>query len=164
MALNLSCCDVVTVGKRWFLTMVDTTSVKILHVLRAPVGGLFRHVVDLAQGQAVRGHRVGIIAAQTDNPQADSKFGALAGQLALGVSRLPMQRQVGFGDAAAVRHVAKAIAATAPDVVHGHGAKGGAFARLAPTSGIRVYTPHGGSLHYGRWTPQGISTAPSSGF
>ena len=50
----------------------------------------------------------------------------------------------------------KAIVATAPDVVHGHGAKGGAFARLAPTSGIRVYTPHGGSLHYGRWTPQGM--------
>ena len=34
----------------------------ILHVLRAPVGGLFRHVVDLARGQAERGHRVGLIA------------------------------------------------------------------------------------------------------
>ena len=30
----------------------------ILHVLRAPVGGLFRHVVDLARGQIARGHRV----------------------------------------------------------------------------------------------------------
>ena len=34
----------------------------ILHVLRAPVGGLFRHVVDLARGQTERGHRVGLIA------------------------------------------------------------------------------------------------------
>ena len=34
----------------------------ILHVLRAPVGGLFRHVTDLARGQAARGHRVGLIA------------------------------------------------------------------------------------------------------
>ncbi len=132
-------------------------SLKILHVLGAPVGGLFRHVLDLAQGQAERGHRVGIVAAQTapDTP-ADAKLGAIAADLALGVSRIPMQRQVGLSDAAAVRHVARTIAATEPDVVHGHGAKGGAYARLARSSGIRVYTPHGGSLHYGRWTPQGL--------
>jgi len=38
----------------------------------------------------------------------------------------------------------------APDVLHGHGAKGAALARLtlsAPQA-IRVYTPHGGSLVY----------------
>jgi glycosyltransferase involved in cell wall biosynthesis len=37
-----------------------------------------------------------------------------------------------------------------PDVLHGHGAKAGAFIRLKPRSKdtIRVYTPHGGSLHY----------------
>jgi hypothetical protein len=37
-------------------------SLNILHVMRAPVGGLFRHVIDLARGQAARGHRVGLIA------------------------------------------------------------------------------------------------------
>jgi len=42
-------------------------------------------------------------------------------------------------------------------VVHGHGAKGGAYARLtAPADAIRVYTPHGGSLHYGWHTPAGL--------
>jgi glycosyltransferase involved in cell wall biosynthesis len=132
-------------------------SIKILHVLRAPVGGLFRHVLDLAQGQAQRGHNVGIVVAATEpGSVADAKLDALAGQLSLGVNRIPMQRQVGLGDAAAVRHVSGVIAATLPDVVHGHGAKGGAYARLARSSGIRVYTPHGGSLHYGRWTPQGM--------
>ena len=37
-----------------------------------------------------------------------------------------------------------------PDVLHGHGAKAGAFIRMKPRSKstIRVYTPHGGSLHY----------------
>lgn len=37
-----------------------------------------------------------------------------------------------------------------PDVVHGHGAKAGAFIRMRGRSKrfIRVYTPHGGSLHY----------------
>jgi hypothetical protein len=37
----------------------------IVHVLRAPLGGLFRHVVDLAEGQAARGHRVGLIVDST---------------------------------------------------------------------------------------------------
>src|SRR5687767_13023720 len=130
---------------------------KILHVLRAPVGGLFRHVLDLAQGQAARGHRVGILAASGGGPVADGKLMELADRLSLGVTRIPMQRQPGIGDAAAVRHVARSIAAAMPDVVHGHGAKGGAYARLASAGrAIRAYTPHGGSLHYGRRTPQGI--------
>ena len=53
--------------------------------------------------------------------------------------------------------MAAAIARLAPDVVHGHGAKGAAYARLAavPRNAIRVYTPHGGSLHYRPLTPQG---------
>jgi glycosyltransferase involved in cell wall biosynthesis len=42
-------------------------------------------------------------------------------------------------------------------VLHGHGAKGGAFVRLNPArSAIRVYTPHGGSLHYGPHTLRGM--------
>ena len=35
---------------------------RILHAVRAPVGGIFRHILDLANGQADRGHEVGIIA------------------------------------------------------------------------------------------------------
>src|SRR5205809_1861815 len=37
-----------------------------------------------------------------------------------------------------------------PDVLHGHGAKAGAFIRMkvAAPGTITVYTPHGGSLHY----------------
>ena len=34
-------------------------SQRILHVFRAPVGGLFRHVVDLARLQAAAGHGSG---------------------------------------------------------------------------------------------------------
>jgi glycosyltransferase involved in cell wall biosynthesis len=137
--------------------MTDNASMKILHVLRAPVGGLFRHVLDLAQGQAGRGHRVGIVCAEVPpGSLADTRLKALAGQLALGVSQIPMRRQVGLGDASAVRHVTRVAARVQPDVLHGHGAKGGAFARLASAVAARVYTPHGGSLHYPRWSPQGV--------
>jgi glycosyltransferase involved in cell wall biosynthesis len=43
-------------------------------------------------------------------------------------------------------------------VLHGHGAKAGAFVRILPRDpeSIRVYTPHGGSLHYPPSTAKGM--------
>ena len=52
------------------VVQVSPASLKILHILRAPLGGLFRHVVDVAQGQAERGHRVGLIVDSTDRRRA----------------------------------------------------------------------------------------------
>ncbi len=131
---------------------------KILHVLRSPVGGLFRHVLDLARAQAARGHHVGIVAdATTGGARADAAFASLAPHLALGLTRVPMSRHIGASDISAQRHVAQRARDTQADVLHGHGAKGGAYARLASArNAIRVYTPHGGSLHYGRASPVGL--------
>jgi glycosyltransferase involved in cell wall biosynthesis len=132
---------------------------KILHIFRAPVGGLFRHVMDLARGQSAHGHQVGIVAdSLTGGENADRLFAELAPYLALGGNRLPMSRYLGFGDIAATRAVAAEIARAGPDVVHGHGAKGAAYVRLAPVPehAIRVYTPHGGSLHYRPGTVSGM--------
>lgn len=128
---------------------------KILHVMRAPVGGLFRHVVDLAAGQSARGHAVGIVAGIGGDARTDLTLRDLAPALALGVTRVAMTRKPGIGDISAVRAVSRRIGDVAPDIVHGHGAKGGAYARLAsPAGAVRVYTPHGGSLHW-----QGMLTA-----
>jgi glycosyltransferase involved in cell wall biosynthesis len=123
----------------------------IVHVLRAPLGGLFRHVVDLAEGQAARGHRVGLIVdSTTGGPRAEAALAALAPHLGLGVKRVAIGRELGASDIAALRRVAGWVRQAAPDVLHGHGAKGAALTRLtlsAPQA-IRVYTPHGGSLVY----------------
>jgi glycosyltransferase involved in cell wall biosynthesis len=130
----------------------------ILHVFRTPVGGLFRHVVDLAREQMARGHRVGLIAdSSTGGLRADETFADLAPRLALGLTRVPMGRNPSPGDISALLHVMRRIGQARADVVHGHGAKGGAYARLAPTpkTSIRAYTPHGGSLHFGRDTLAG---------
>jgi glycosyltransferase involved in cell wall biosynthesis len=133
-------------------------SLNILHVLRAPVGGLFRHVIDLARGQAARGHRVGIVAdASTGGAQAEASLTLLAPHLALGLTRVAMSRHLGLRDIAAGAHVARRAAEVEANVVHGHGAKGGAYARLgAPRRAIRIYTPHGGSLHYAWSSPAGL--------
>jgi len=73
------------------------------------------------------------------------------------VVRVAMSRHLGLGDLKATALVGRRAAAFDVDVLHGHGAKGGAFVRmLAAPSAIRVYTPHGGSLHYGRHTLRGL--------
>lgn len=128
----------------------------ILHVLRAPVGGLFRHVADLARAQGARGHRVGVICcAETSDRLTESRLAALQAELALGLLRVPMAREFGLRDISATRATRLHALNLGIDVLHGHGAKGGAYARLAGAglkrhgaNAISVYTPHGGSLHY----------------
>ncbi len=127
---------------------------RILHVLRAPVGGLFRHVSDLSREQTARGHEVGLIAdSLTGGEMAEAQLAALRPHLALGVLRLPIRRLPHPSDLWAAIAVNRRVAALRPDVVHGHGSKGGVYARLTglfagEKSPIRVYTPHGGSLNY----------------
>ena len=130
----------------------------ILHVFRAPVGGLFRHVLDLTRGQLARGHRVGIIAdSVTGGGCAAEVFHQLAPELALGLSRFPMPRHAGLSDFAALTHVIRRVAGSNADIVHGHGAKGGAYTRLVVghKRTVRAYTPHGGSLLFGQGTLAG---------
>ena len=101
------------------------------------------------RGQIARGHRVGIIAdSTTGNARSDEIFAELAPQLALGLTRIPMSRQLSLLDAPAVLHVTRRLTETGAEVIHGHGAKGGAYARLAMPGRkvVRAYTPHGGSL------------------
>jgi glycosyltransferase involved in cell wall biosynthesis len=134
------------------------TPLRILHVFRAPVGGLYRHVLDLAYEQIRRGHQVGLIAdSNTGGARADATLKELAPSLALGITRIPMRRHIGPGDAIAMTHVMGRIAQSGADVVHGHGAKGGAYARMALNArrAVRAYTPHGGSLLFGHDTLAG---------
>lgn len=132
------------------------TGLRILHCLRAPVGGLFRHVRDLAAAQSERGNLVGAI---VDSSAADAltaaRLDALAGHLALGLYRIPMSRDIGWRDLTAVRSTTRIGRELKIDIIHGHGAKGGAYGRLAAQRLAAAmhevqsfYTPHGGSLHY----------------
>lgn len=129
---------------------------RIVHVFRNPIGGLFRHVRDLAREQAAAGHQVGIICdSTTGGPFEDRLFEEISPSLALGLKRVPMRREIAGADFSAARHVYRSAVPLAPDILHGHGAKGGAYARLCGTlmrrrgrHVARIYTPHGGSLHY----------------
>lgn len=124
---------------------------RILHVVRAPVGGIFRHILDLANGQIERGYQVGIVAdSLTGGERADAAFNELAPRLALGVHRLAIHREPHPADALVWPALKSLINRLAPQVLHSHGAKAGVFVRLhgRRKNLIRIYTPHGGSLHY----------------
>jgi glycosyltransferase involved in cell wall biosynthesis len=127
---------------------------RILHILRAPVGGLFRHVVDLTRAQIARGHAVGLITdSLTGGEGAVQILADLEPSLALGVWRFPMPRPPHILDFPTAIRVALHARALRADVMHGHGSKGGVYARLPAFlpgfgSPIRAYTPHGGSFHF----------------
>lgn len=128
-------------------------SPRVLHVFRAPLGGLFRHVRDLAEAQVERGLAVGLFCdATTGDPVTEAALARLAPRLALGLHRVPISRQPGIGDVAAIAALARVRRRTGATVLHAHGAKGGAYARLLPLprgeTVARLYTPHGGSFLY----------------
>ncbi|HWA18522.1 MAG TPA: glycosyltransferase family 4 protein [Devosia sp.] len=125
---------------------------RILQILRAPVGGLFRHVNDLTRELAARGHQIGIVAdSLTSDALTAERLGALAPLCALGVHNFPMPRTIGAADFTTPFKVRRLAVELDIDVLHGHGAKGGVqakFARRGRNRRVALCTPHGGVLNY----------------
>lgn len=131
----------------------DAPRRRILHIFRAPIGGLFRHVLDLARGQAALGHEVGLFFDSTsENARTSQLLAEVTPALALGVTRVPMSRKPTPGDLLVMRRLAAWQREHGAEVLHGHGSKGGLYARAlgrrARGGALRVYTPHGGSFHF----------------
>jgi glycosyltransferase involved in cell wall biosynthesis len=117
-----------------------------------------RHVADLIVVQVAMGHAVGL-ACGSDGDGAELSLHAIAGHCRLGIARFPIPRLPGAGDVIAFRHFRTCVERIAPDIVHGHGAKGGMLARLAAGNrgASAIYTPHGGSLHHDRNFPADLA-------
>ena len=106
---------------------------RILHALRSPVSGTFRHIMDLANGQAERGHDVGIFAdSLTGGERADAALKDIAPRLKLGVHRFAIPRHPSPTDILTWVHFVRLIRTLKPDVLHGHGARVGVFLRVKP--------------------------------
>ena len=138
--------------------MQQDKRLRIIHCFRSPVGGIFRHVRDLVIEHSKAGHEVGILCDNiTGGEHEERQIRELMPYLALGVVRMPIQRSITPSDAGALWRAYKEVKSLRPDVLHGHGAKGGAIARLTGSAlrvnryrVARLYTPHGGTLHYDR--------------
>ncbi|AYD00512.1 glycosyltransferase family 4 protein [Neorhizobium sp. NCHU2750] len=138
--------------------MAAAPPLKILHCFRNPIGGIFRHVRDLVEEHSAAGHQVGILCdSTTGGAYEDALFETIRPRLALGLTRMPMRRAISPTDMIALFKSYRHIKSLQPDILHGHGAKGGAMARAIGSvlrvnryRVARVYSPHGGSLHFAR--------------
>jgi glycosyltransferase involved in cell wall biosynthesis len=131
---------------------------RIIHCFRSPVGGIFRHVRDLVEEHSKAGHEIGILCdSSTGGEHEDRLFDDIRPYLSLGLTRVPIRRAPSLSDIPIIWDTYKTIKSLRPDVLHGHGAKGGVLARLVGSAlrvnryrVARLYTAHGGSLHYSR--------------
>lgn len=136
---------------------------RIIHCFRSPVGGIFRHVRDLVNYHHAQGHKIGILCDNSTGGDFEEKlFDGIIDKLELGLMRMPIRRSVAPSDLIAAGKVYKQIKKLQPDVLHGHGAKGGAYVRVigslmrgSRSRVTRAYSPHGGSLHYDSKTLKG---------
>src|SRR5690606_27543157 len=125
-------------------------TLRIFQILRAPVGGLFRHVRDLTEELSRRGHDVGVIAdSLTSDALTAERLASLEPFATLGIHTLPMPRTLGVADVSTPYRIRSMGRDMRIDVLHGHGAKGGLGARFGRTRGqVALNTPHGGVLNY----------------
>lgn len=101
-------------------------TLRILHILRAPVGGLFRHVRDLALEQVKWGLEVGVLCdAKASDGLTAQRLAQLEPHLPLGLHSMPMSRAPGIGDLKCIRETHRLAREFGIDILHGHGAKGG---------------------------------------
>jgi glycosyltransferase involved in cell wall biosynthesis len=119
-------------------------------------------VCDLAKAQAAIGHHVGVVCDADGDSLTETRLEALRPHLALGLFRVGMSRAIAPSDFFAYHAIRAHALGLGVDVIHGHGAKGGAYSRLVGASLKRMgkrlascYTPHGGSLHYHPKSVQG---------
>ena len=115
--------------------------VLLLAAAAATSGGGEKHVVDLMRRLPEAGVAVALAC------PAGGDLGSVARRLGVAVFEVPIANGFTPAKVAAVRRV---IEATQPDVVHAHGSRAAAFARLADARAAQrvVYTLHG--IHVGQ--------------
>ena len=113
---------------------------RIMLVYQPTDGGVGRHVKDVAEGLAERGHEIVLCGPALPAGIAQPLPRARHVHLDLGRSISP------HTDLSALRSLTQIIRDAKPDVVHAHSSKAGALSRLARLLNPRVpviYTPHG---------------------
>lgn len=121
----------------------------ILQIVGDPVGGIRRHIHSIIDGMSDQGIQSFYVysSIKTDKTfQNEMKYfeDKLAGTLPLSISKKPS-----FRDILNIFKLIIFVRKNSIHIVHGHGAKGGLYARVLKLfcNINTVYTPHGGVLH-----------------
>lgn len=126
--------------------MTQARPLRILQIARAPAGGIRKHLFSLAK--MVHPQQVKFFLA-TDLSKADLSYKNNQDSLRCKIFDVQIPYNPGLKDISVVYKLWKHYRNQEIDIIHGHGAKGGIYARLLGLflNAKVVYTAHGGSIH-----------------
>lgn len=118
----------------------------VVQLLRAPAGGIRKHVLDIIDNLSDDKIKQIFI---TNINDSDVDLSYLKNNHNVEIHHVEIFEKPGIHDFLNLIKIFKTLRNKKVDILHGHGAKGGLYARLL--SGLLgakcIYTPHGGSLH-----------------
>lgn len=115
---------------------------RILLVTEPSGGGSGHHVAQLANGYALRGHKVTLVYSQT---RAESGFVEYVKSIpSISLHQVKMHRSPNIEDIISAVTLNNIILRCGPmDIIHAHSSKAGAISRMLPRRGAKIiYTPH----------------------
>ena len=120
--------------------------ITIVQILRSPEGGIGKHVVDILENLPDSSYRKIFVSNFSDS---DRDLNYLKSKFNVEFLDLKIIDKPELKDLLNIFKIFKFLRNTKSLVLHGHGAKGGVYARICGLL-LRcpaLYTPHGGSLH-----------------
>ncbi len=118
---------------------------KIVQIVRSPAGGIRKHILAIIENLDTCFDFILI----TDEKLSDKTFRKFKEITNIKVVNLQINDQPGLSDLVNIFRIYKIIYKENPHIVHGHGAKGGIYARICGwlNGCTTMYTAHGGSMH-----------------
>ena len=115
----------------------------IVQILRAPLGGIRKHVFDIINSLEKKDVQQVFI---TNTKDADKDLPLIKNLI---IYHVDIKDQPSIKDFVNIVKIYKFLKNFNVIVLHGHGAKGGTYARIISLffKAKSIYTPHGGSLH-----------------
>ncbi len=122
--------------------------ISVAQIVRSPVGGIRKHILSIIERADKNKFHFYLV---TNESVVDGQYEEFVAQLpknceviSLNIKNLP-----GISDVFNLLRLYISFKSKNISVFHGHGAKGGIYARLLSSvlKGKSIYTPHGGSLH-----------------
>jgi glycosyltransferase involved in cell wall biosynthesis len=129
----------------------DAETVRLLRIIaRLNVGGPSIQAITLTRRLEARGYRTRLVRGREG--AREGSMDHLASELGVLPTLVPMRRDPGLGDLAALRSLVSIVRRDRPEIVHTHAAKAGTLGRLAAlvaggrSRPVLVHTFHGHSL------------------
>jgi glycosyltransferase involved in cell wall biosynthesis len=128
----------------------NNKSIHVMQIVGDPVGGIRKHVhsilLNMDSTQIKQSYAFSSINGDSTFHQ---EISLLEERLNGAIIPLIIKKKPNYMDIVNIIKLVRHVKKTNVDIIHGHGAKGGLYARLtAKICGIKaIYTPHGGSVH-----------------